>query len=163
MIQFDDAQGMSPKDISEIENYTRFKLPNELVNFFSKQSGGSIRNQKQYLARWDSDMDLKLDTFITLVVTKESIINNWENRTFLKDYLEWFKLSPDYVEINHLFPVFEIIDGTIYQAIGGKHNDNIFYVDNGSYGIVNIAPSLPNFCNRLVLWELLSGKTFPIE
>ena len=152
MIDFDDSKGMPKEDIIEIEKFTNFKLTDEIKELFKNQSGGRYKDDKTYLIGWETDFDIELDTWIVNVETKETILSNWKNRSYLKEYMDTFEVPKSYVETDKLFPIFELVDGAIYIAIGGIHNKKIFYAAN-EYGIVNIASSLKELCDKMVLFE----------
>jgi len=148
---FDDSKGMADKEIQKIEEFTKFTLPLEIVELFKNNSGGSVKNNQTYFLGWTTDRNVNLDTWITSVETKDSIFQNWKHRGYLIEYLDWFEISENYVEVELLFPIFELIDGVIYVAIGGNHDKKVYYADNGAEGILNIASNLQEFYSNLNL------------
>lgn len=163
MIKFDDAKGMSKQDINEIENFTGFNLPQNIIELFTKNSGGRVKDDMEYFLNWKTKENIELDTWIVGVETKTSILANWKHRNYLKDYLDWYNIVDSYVEIEYLFPIFELVDGAIYVSIGGKHNNKIFYADNGDNGIICVSSSIEKFYDKLMLFELSTGKTVKLN
>lgn len=163
MIEFDDANGMPLSDISEIESFTGFILPDNIIQLFTSCSGGRIKDDMEYLLNWRVDSGVELDTWIIAVESKETILSNWKHRNYLEDYMSWFNISTDYVEVEFLFPLFDLVDGAIYVAIGGAHNKKIFYADGGCEGIVNVATTIENFYSKLKLFELETGRIIELN
>ncbi|MDF1699066.1 MAG: hypothetical protein P1U56_24650, partial [Saprospiraceae bacterium] len=87
MIKFDDAIGMSKQELKEIEQFTEFKLPENVKELFSICSGGRMRHDMEYFINWKTEDDIELETWIVGVETKDSIIDNWKHRNYLNDYM----------------------------------------------------------------------------
>lgn len=150
-LHFDDSLGMSQHDIEELCKFTKLDIPENIVSLFKKCSGGRYNNESSYCYEGYTNGGVFVDFHITLVETKESIIKYWELRTYLDEYMEWFNLTDCEVEPHFLFPVFRVLNGAIYVAVGGKHCKSIFYTDIGEEGILKIAESFEEFCSKLVL------------
>lgn len=156
-INFQVVSPVTDSDIFKLEEKIKLQIPDDL-KLFLKEYGGT---ENQYFKNIKEETDFYVFTFqledgyqieetLSKIDSVNSILEIWQYRDFLFEFQDTFKLSKDYVEVEYLLPIIELMNGKqLYVSIYGKHKDKLYYVDNGDFGIIKITDSLDEFFNRI--------------
>ena len=156
-IEFSREHLATLADIDELKAFTEKDLPNWYVDHFMHLSG----LKRVELTNSEIDDNTHVDftavyedgnsdgDHITNFMTAAQIKQVWPYIDYLEDDVEHFEISSKFVQWEHLFPLANSGDGTIYIAIGGDHNRAVYEADNGDYGIGRVAADIDDFVASL--------------
>ncbi len=127
-LEFDEIKGISKEQIELISQKINIVIPENLKTFLELYSGGHSHNRTKIYSYdlthedgWESG-----DTIESIPTYSQVIEFHTNLKPYLKDTVEHFELTTNFVEIDFLLPFISLgSGGTINIAVGGKHNGKI--------------------------------------
>ena len=149
-LKFENIDCTCEKVLSDIEIFVGIELSEELKKLLSNYSGGEPTIQgKPCMIDLTHPDGWTQEYFITKIKSCKSIVDQLNNLDYLIEYRDHFNISNEYVEIEKLLPLIEVLNGEILISIEGQHKGKLYLADNGDFGIMLIADSLDGFFQKV--------------
>lgn len=153
-VEFTKERITGAADISELAMVVGKELPNWYTNHFVTLSGlqrAEVASDEgfDFVATFESGGSS--GDHITDFLTVDQVKQQWPYIDYLEEYVENYELSESFVEWQYLVPLAGTGDGTLYVALGGKHNKAVYEADNGDNGIGRVADDIDELVSSLGL------------
>jgi hypothetical protein len=154
MLFFNNPEILNNEQLSLLKLKTQGKLPDYLVEFFTKNSNATPNcNGKSCVYKIIHPDGYIQIASIEKIVGLEGVFAEFEDRDTLFLYVKEQELTTDFVEIEHLCPFAYAPNGVFYISVSGKHDGKVYFADNGDFGILFLTNSFENF------WDSVYGDT----
>ncbi len=137
----ENNQDIKAADFTTIEKHYSCSIPCDIRSFLEKYNGEIVSPEDGLEITYVTDQGKSItDSFPTIRHTK-NIIKQLQFIDYIEEFLEDSNWSENDVEADKLLPLMAINGGSVnlYIAICGTHQDKLFVVDNGDYGVSKVS------------------------